>query len=75
MPRCTYSDDCAFFHTSIGFSSELYEQLRSRYCLGDEADCWRRKARIQLGAHRVPVDMMPTDLDIYMRAIAEHSPE
>jgi hypothetical protein len=62
MPRCEHTEICPFFTAEVGFSPELHDAMKSRYCLGDNSTCARLLACEQLGGVEfVPTDMLPSD--------------
>lgn len=64
MPRCAHTETCPFFTAEVGFSPELHDAMKARYCLGDNSDCARLKAsEILGGVTLVPTDMLPSDTE------------
>jgi len=61
-PRCINTDKCPFFTACTGFSPELHDAMKQRYCLGDNSNCARMLAGEMLGGLEfVPVDLLPSD--------------
>lgn len=61
MARCEWAERCPFFNDEVGYSIELQEGMRARYCLGDNSDCARLHSLGLLPLTRVPDDLIPTD--------------
>lgn len=72
MNRCALADDCPFFNTDVGFSPDLNEAMRERFCLGDSSGCARLAALAFLPREQVPADLLPTDNDRLQRVIEEN---
>ena len=64
MVRCKLTDDCPFFTDVVGYSPELNDAMKQRYCLVDNPECARRRAIDSVGRENVPVEMLPSDLDL-----------
>jgi hypothetical protein len=59
--KCTYIEACPFFAEEIGYSLQLNETMRARYCLGDSEACARYQAIALVGREAVPADLLPTE--------------
>lgn len=63
MPICPRTETCAFFTSEVGYSPELNDAMKRRFCLRDSSACARLAALDILGEGRVPAEMLPTDDD------------
>jgi hypothetical protein len=61
MPICPHTETCAFFNTDVGYSPELNDVMKNRFCLQNNESCARRAALSLLGEGNVPAEMLPTD--------------
>lgn len=61
MPTCPRTETCAFFTSDVGYSPELNDAMKRRFCLENNAACARLAALEILGEGNVPADMLPTD--------------
>jgi hypothetical protein len=73
MPRCEHTDTCTFFVVEVGYSPELNEAMKKRYCLEDNTECARRLAMDLVGRSNVPDEMLPTDVDLLEELKKSHS--
>jgi len=71
MTRCALADDCPFFNAEVGFSPDLNEAMRERFCLGDSAGCARLSAVAYMPREEIPADLLPTDAERLQRIVEE----
>lgn len=62
MVVCIYSEGCPFFTEVPGYSPQLHDEMKRRFCLGDSSDCARRLAKQYMSREEIPDDLMPTEL-------------
>lgn len=72
MSVCVYLDTCPFFKDGPGYSPELHESMKQRYCLGDSSDCARLLVMECVPRPDIPEDLLPTDID-RLRLICEEA--
>lgn len=75
MNACVYLEACPFFNDGPGYSPQLHESMKQRYCLGDSSDCARLLAMECVSRAEVPRDLLPTDLDRLRRICREAGTE
>ncbi len=63
MTRCQRTDGCPFFTDEVGYSTELQEEMRRTYCMGDNSGCARLHALDILPLTSIPDDLIPTEHD------------
>ena len=71
MHACTNTETCPFFNDGVGYSPQLNDAMKKRFCLCNNPECARRKAIEALGRDGVPLDLLPTDyerLDVLLQA-------
>lgn len=73
MNVCEHIEVCLFFNDEVGYSPDMAEAMKRRYCLGDPTDCARLQAAALVGRDNVPADMIPTDTDALERVRADAS--
>lgn len=61
MRTCEYTHTCPFFAADVGYSPDLNDTMRAKYCLGEKEKCARYLAAQAIGSDKVPGDMLPTD--------------
>jgi hypothetical protein len=61
MAKCEFMDECSFFTHEVGYSPELMEEMKERFCYGDWASCVPLEAGATLPVGTVPRDLLPTD--------------
>ena len=70
MPSCANTPECPFFNDG-GYSPQLNDAMKKRYCLANNPECARRRAIETIGREAVPNDLLPTDdarLDVLLDA-------
>lgn len=75
MTRCALADDCPFFTTEVGFSPDLNEAMRQKFCLGDSSGCARLSALAYMSREEVPADLLPTDIERLQLILEERRAE
>ena len=63
MATCRYTEECSFFTDEVGYSPELWHEMKSIYCYGDWSLCARLEAAALLPEGTVPQDLMPSEHD------------
>jgi hypothetical protein len=61
MSSCEYIQECPLFNNSnVRNMTELIEELKAAYCLGEQTQCARYNVFKALGKKAVPELMLPT---------------
>lgn len=63
MQMCANHTTCPFFNSDVGYSPELNDAMKERFCRANNARCARKIAIKAIGRDAVPADMLPTDFD------------
>jgi hypothetical protein len=63
MAICEFMDECSFFSEEVGYSPELWEEMKLVYCHGNWSSCARLEAAALLPVGTVPKDLMPSEHD------------
>ena len=66
---CELADSCAFFDAGGGYSPELNNAMRTRFCASDCEQCARYLAIHVVGRENVPKHMLPTEYDLVGRLL------
>ena len=61
--QCPNLERCSFFQEHQDTMPDLVKKLKSKYCLSDNSQCARLLVSRQLGREKVPVLLMPHQLD------------
>ncbi len=72
MAKCVWADICIFFNEEVGFSPEMNQTMRERFCLGDSSGCARLEALDILPLPVIPEDLIPTENDRLKAIFAEY---
>ncbi len=69
--ECPSSKGCPFFSNPTGYSAEMGDLLRIRYCYGEPQSCARYIGRLLFGQGEIPDDMLPADFHTLERFILD----
>jgi len=61
MTQCIRTDTCVFFTDEVGYSPELWGEMRAAYCLVGDPTCARFRLLAYMAADEIPSDLIPTD--------------
>lgn len=61
MARCIWTDGCVFFTDEVGYSPELWGEMKAAFCLSDNSGCARLRLMDHVPADQIPDDLIPTD--------------
>ncbi len=61
MSECIRTGTCVFFTDEVGYSPELWGEMRSAYCLVGDPTCARFRLLAYMTAEEMPRDLIPTD--------------
>jgi hypothetical protein len=62
MAECPSIPKCPFFQNKMAKMPALAEMMKSRYCLGNNAQCARWMVRQGVSPESVPGDLFPSDV-------------
>ncbi len=78
MSTCKYTGICAFFTDAVGYSPDLWEEMKAIYCHGDWKTCARLEAAGFLALEDIPDELLPSDFgrvkELARSAEAAHTP-
>jgi hypothetical protein len=63
MAECIRTNTCIFFTDEVGYSPELWNDMRAAYCLVGDESCARFRLLAYMTAEEIPRDLIPTDTD------------
>lgn len=72
MPDCPRIGDCPFFADRLNNMPVLAEQMKKKYCKGDNSNCARHIVASKLGRELVPADLFPAHTDRAQKLIHGH---
>ncbi|MGE4529132.1 MAG: hypothetical protein AB7D00_12260 [Rhodospirillaceae bacterium] len=70
MPDCPCLPKCPFFNDRMAGMPTMANQLKDKFCKGDNAECARFMVFSQFGSERVPPTLFPSQVDQAKRLIA-----
>ena len=70
MATCPCVSGCPFFNDKMANMPQAAEQLKKRFCQGDNSACARFMVFSALGKGRVPADLTPRQQDRAQAIIA-----
>jgi len=62
MPDCICLPRCPFFNDRMGALPEKAEEMKDKYCRGDNSRCARHMVFDKLGREKVPPDLYPIQM-------------
>lgn len=71
MAECIRTETCIFFTDEVGYSPELWDEMRAAFCLVGDKSCARFRLLAYMTAEEVPRDLIPTDAERADALIAE----
>ena len=63
MATCKYTSACVFFTDEVGYSPELWDEMRAAYCLVGNEACARLRVLACVAPVDIPDDLIPTDTE------------
>ena len=63
MADCSCLPKCPFFNDKMPDMPAAAEQIKKRYCKGDNSECARFMVFSKLGREKVPGDLFPRHVD------------
>jgi hypothetical protein len=61
MAKCEYTTECVFFTDEVGYSPELWDEMRAAYCLVGDRTCALLRVLACMVREDIPDDLIPTD--------------
>jgi hypothetical protein len=71
MVQCEYTETCAFFKEGMADRPAIANMMKKKYCARNQSACARYMILKTVGEDRVPVDLVPNDVDTARNIIAE----
>jgi len=71
MAECIRTKACIFFTDEVGYSPQLWEEMKAAYCLVGNADCARFRLLPYMRPEEIPHDLIPSDSERADEMIAE----
>ncbi len=63
MADCPCLPKCIFFNDKMANMPQAAEQMKTRFCKGDNSGCARYMVFAKLGREKVPTDLFPRHVD------------
>ena len=64
MSACSLLEQCIFFKDKMVDMPSTARSIKERYCMGSgNSACARYLVSERLGSHRVPQDLLPSEMD------------
>ena len=71
MVICEYTEICAFFNEGMADRPAIANMMKKKYCARNPSACARYMILKTVGKDRVPVDLVPNNVDMAQTIIAE----
>ena len=71
MVKCEYMEICAFFNEGMADRPAIANMMKKKYCARNPSACARYMILKTVGKDRVPVDLVPNNVDMAQTIIAE----
>jgi len=71
MAKCEYTEICAFFNEGMADRPAIANMMKKKYCARNPSACARYMVLKTVGKDRVPVDLVPNNVDMAQNIIAE----
>jgi len=71
MVKCEYTEICAFFNEGMADRPAIANMMKKKYYARNPSACARYMILKTVGKDRVPVDLVPNNVDMAQTIIAE----